>query len=144
MDAYLLTQQEIDRRIALFNKWDKREELEQIKDYYIATLQDKPSDQDSTLYRAAVESLVTTGAVCFSKFAKRFIDPLTISKLQDDKQQTPLPPNHAFVQVIKGAPNCNFTTEELLYVEGNVLTKDDVVDQLALYKCMWQVRELLK
>lgn len=73
--------------------------------------------------RAMLEDLLVCDAVCVvprhtmggDLFSLDLVDPATIKRVIDDRGMTPLPPDPAFQQVIKGIPVVNFTVEEMQY-----------------------------
>lgn len=55
-------------------------------------------------------------------YALELIDGATIKRLIDDTGRTPLPPEPAYQQILKGVPAADYTIEELLYRPRNVRT----------------------
>jgi hypothetical protein len=51
-----------------------------------------------------------------------FVDGGTIKRVIDDHGRTPLPPDPAYQQILKGLPAVNYTREELLYLPRNLRT----------------------
>ena len=56
-------------------------------------------------------------------YALEPIDGATIKRVIDDWGRTPMPPDPAFQQVLKGMPAVNYTTDELFYLPRNVRTQ---------------------
>lgn len=78
-------------------------------------------------YRMGLEELFVTDAFTIYRqpnrgrtFNYRIIDGSTIFPLIDDLGYTPMPPDPAFQQIIKGVPKSNYTTDEMLYLRRNV------------------------
>lgn len=55
-------------------------------------------------------------------YALEPVDGSTIKRVLDDSGRTPLPPNPAYQQVLKGVPAINYTTDELIYKPRNPRT----------------------
>ena len=55
-------------------------------------------------------------------YAIELIDGATIKRIIDDTGRTPLPPEPAYQQILKGVPAADYTLEELLYRPRNVRT----------------------
>lgn len=80
--------------------------------------------------RAALEDLLVCDSIVISPrmtygdtlYSLDLIDPATIKRVIDDRGMTPLPPDPAFQQIIKGIPVVNFTVEELFYWMRNPRT----------------------
>lgn len=50
------------------------------------------------------------------------IDGATVKRVLDEHGRTPLPPDPAYQQILKGVPAINYTREELMYMPRNVRT----------------------
>lgn len=80
--------------------------------------------------RAALEDLLVCDAVVITPrhtlggdlYSLDLIDPGTIKRVIDDRGMTPLPPDPAYQQVVKGIPVVNFTSQEMLYWMRNPRT----------------------
>lgn len=94
-------------------------------------LQNPSTDYDwGQWLRAAIEDLLVCDAITIvprftygdQLYSLDLIDPGTIKKVIDDRGMTPLPPDPAYQQIIKGVPVVNFTTEEMYYWMRNPRT----------------------
>ncbi len=54
-----------------------------------------------------------------SLYALEPVDGATIKRVIDDSGRTPLPPDPAYQQILKGLPAVNYTRDELLYLPRN-------------------------
>jgi hypothetical protein len=59
-------------------------------------------------------------------YALEHIDGATIKRILNADGRTPLPPDPAYAQVIKGITAANYTTEELYYLPRNVRVSPDL------------------
>lgn len=83
---------------------------------------DKVHDWDQWL-RLILEELFVTDAVSIARrktrggqlFALEPVDGATIFPLIDADGRTPLPPDPAYQQVLKGQPKANYTSDEMIY-----------------------------
>lgn len=64
----------------------------------------------------AVYPRLTRGGALYSL---DLMDAATIKRLIDDTGRTPLPPDPAYQQILKGVPAVNYTTDELVYFMRN-------------------------
>jgi SPP1 gp7 family putative phage head morphogenesis protein len=100
---------------------------DEIEDFLLSP--DKEHDWDTWL-RMLLEDLFVIDAPAVyirktiggSLYALEPIDGATIKRVIDEQGRTPLPPNPAYQQVLKGIPAVNYTKEELLYRPRNVRT----------------------
>lgn len=80
--------------------------------------------------RAMLEDLLVLDAVAVyprltrggALYSLDLMDAATIKKLIDDTGRTPIPPDPAFQQILKGVPAVNYTTDELVYFMRNPRT----------------------
>ena len=87
---------------------------------------DKENDWDTWL-RMLIEDMLVLDAACIyprktvggQLYALEPVDGATIKRIIDDNGRTPLPPQPAYQQVLKGMPATNYTRDELLYLPRN-------------------------
>lgn len=80
--------------------------------------------------RAVLEDMLVLDAVSIylrrarggQLFALELVDPATIKRVLDDTGRTPIAPDPAFQQVLKGIPATNYTTDEMFYFARNYRT----------------------
>lgn len=87
---------------------------------------DKENDWDTWLRMLIEEVLVTDAPSIYIRktlgdaiYAVEPLDGATIKRVIDDQGRTPMPPEPAYMQVLKGINACEYTTEELLYRPRN-------------------------
>lgn len=88
---------------------------------------DKEHDWDTWL-RAIVEDLLVCDAPCLyprmtnggELYSLDLMDGATIKRLLNDDGRTPVPPDAAYQQFLKGMPGADYTRDELMYMPRNV------------------------
>ena len=99
---------------------DSDPRIDELTDFFSAP--DKVHDWDQWL-RLVLEELFVTDAVSLNKrrnkggglFALEPVDGATIFPLIDADGRTPLPPNPAYQQILKGQPKADYSMDELIY-----------------------------
>lgn len=91
---------------------------------------DKEHDWQTWLRMVLEDMLVIDAATLFPRMTKggdlyalESIAGSTISRIIDTGGRTPLAPDPAFQQIIKGTPMCNYTRDQLIYRPRNVRNK---------------------
>lgn len=90
---------------------------------------DKELDWDTWL-RALIEDLLVIDAPAVyprltlggELYSLELLDGATVKRVLDASGRTPLPPDPAYQQIIKGVPAVNYTRDELIYRPRNVRT----------------------
>jgi len=88
---------------------------------------DREHDWASWL-RAILEDYFVVDAVAINRWLKRngglyaleVIDGTTIKRIMTNEARTPVPPDPAYQQILKGMPAINLTTDQLFYFPANV------------------------
>ena len=117
-------------RWAVKPKDDKKEpdaRCKEVEDFLQMPDQEHPWED---WLRALVEDmLVVDAATIYPRrtkggelYALELMDGTTIKRVLDTWGRTPIPPDSAYVQIIKGVPTTHYTREELLYRPRNVRT----------------------
>lgn len=106
---------------------DKKEDprLQQFRDFMV-----KPDRRQSyeSWARALYEDLLVIDAPCIEPRRNRkgdlvsldLIDGATIKRVIDDEGRTPLAPDPAYQQVLKGVPANNLTMDDIIYIPRNL------------------------
>lgn len=91
---------------------------------------DKEHDWDTWLRMVVEDLLVIDAATLYPRktkggklYALEAVDGATIKRVIDDTGRTPIPPDAAYQQIIKGVPVMNYTRDELVYRPRNVRTR---------------------
>jgi len=80
--------------------------------------------------RAQIEDLLVLDAICVYPrktkgggiYGFELVDPATIARKIDPDGRTPVPPDPAYQQVIKGIPAADYSADTLIYMRRNVRT----------------------
>ncbi len=83
-----------------------------------------------TWLRALVEDLLVIDAPCLypretlggEMYALELVDGSTVKRILDDTGRTPVPPDVAYQQILKGLPAVQYNRDELIYKPRNVRT----------------------
>jgi SPP1 gp7 family putative phage head morphogenesis protein len=83
-----------------------------------------------TWLRALMEDLLVCDAPCLypretldgSMYALELVDGATVKRILDGTGRTPVPPDAAYQQILKGLPAVNYNRDELIYKPRNVRT----------------------
>ena len=96
-----------------------------IKEFF--SYPDKEHDWDTWLRAIIEEMLVTDAATVYPRYNRskelyslELMDGALIKRIIDDTGRTPLPPEPAYQQVLKGVPAVNYSKDELIYRPRNV------------------------
>lgn len=112
----------------IVSKKDKKASDRRIKEVQnFFCFPDKEHDWD-TWVRAIIEEMLVTDATTIyprmnnagKLWGLELMDGATIKRLIDDTGRTPLPPNPAYQQILKGVPAVDYSRDELIYRPRNV------------------------
>lgn len=99
----------------------------QLDEFFLSP--DKEHDWEEWLRAVVEDMLVIDAATIYPRrtkggeiYAFELMDGATIKRVLSNDGRTPLPPDPAYQQILKGIPAVNYTAEELLYRPRNVRT----------------------
>ena len=101
-----------------------KDEIKKVSDFFIYP--DREHNWSQWLRMMMEDLLVLDGVAIFPQlnrggglYSFDFIDPATIKRVIDEYGRTPMPPDPAYQQVLKGIPAVDYTREQLIYLMRN-------------------------
>jgi hypothetical protein len=106
---------------------EQKQEIQQLSDFFAYPDQEHSWE---TWYRMILEDMLVIDAPCLyarlnkggALYGFEPIDGGTIVRKIDDSGRTPLPPDVAYQQILKGLPAHDYSADELIYVPRNLRT----------------------